>query len=135
MKKIIITILAMATMALAANKPVCYDETKPGKDYKWFVCDHPRKGIDTTSIFVQLDMSFVAVVNHYTDGHVRLVRGHHHNKGYGTNEYVEIIERENDEFGVWVTDTSYVVTRTLDYYYKSIRKAYDFKKKPTVRNK
>lgn len=129
MKKLIITILALAAIALAANKPICYDKTEnPKGRMKAFVCRNPSKGVDSTVIGVAKDMSSLLLVQHYSDGSGRIVHGTRHNKGY-TNEYVTVTVLENDEFGVWVTDMSYNVTHTLEYYYKSLRRKYDFRKK------
>lgn len=129
MKKLIITILALATIALAENKPICYDKTEDPKGrVKTFVCRNPSNDIDSTIIGVEKDMSYLILVHHYSDGRGRIVSGRRHNKGY-TNEYVTIEELEHDEFGVWVKDTSSTVTHTLEYYYKSLRRKYDFRKK------
>lgn len=129
MKKLIITILALAAIALAANKPICYDESNdPEGRFKTFVCRNPSKGVDSTIIYVEKDMSSLISISHRRDGSGRIVRGSRHNKGY-TNEYVTVEELEDDEFGVRVTDTSYTLTRTLEYYYKSLRRHYDFRKK------
>ena len=126
MKKLIITILAIATMALATNKPVCNETNDSNWDAKFFTCVRPTTDVKKVTIIIGTHAGFLFVGKTMNDG---------------ISESLSVsVDEENDLTVVMETtlDDLNVITnrsvRKLDgdqfsFFYEQLRDEYDLRRK------
>lgn len=125
MKKLIITILAMATMALAANKTVC----KQTDDSSWalrFDCVGHTTNVKEVTIFIQKNAKSFSVHKTMNDGSSELLQVSFD----FDNDLTVVSETTWDDLNVETSDSN----RLLDgdqfsFFYEQLRDEYDLRRK------
>ena len=125
MKKLIITILAIATMALAANKPVC----KQTDDYGWkvmFTCVHPTYAVKEIYIGLWKNGSSFSVDKFMKDGS-RVSSSVYFNM---YDHKTHVIESTYDDLGILVhKDDLKLDGNQFSILYYKLRNQYDLRRK------
>jgi len=125
MKKLIITILAIATMALSANKPVCREIA----DHGWkieFTCDRPTYAVKEVYIGLwQKEQAFQVMIMK-TDGSRVSTRVYFNMYDQKTH----VIESTYDELGVLVhNDDIKLDGNQFSILYYKLRNQFDLRRK------
>lgn len=124
MKKLIITILAMATMALAANKTVCKETEDSTWHLRRFECVSHSTNVKKVTIFIQ--NRFFSVIKTMNDGSSEML----------SVSYSEDVDLTHVDETTWddLDVTTNESTRLLDgdrfsFFYEQLRDEYDLRRK------
>lgn len=125
MKKLIITILAMATMALAATKPVCKETYFDGWRYR-FDCERPTDSVKEINIILIPDYPSYMVTKYLKDGS-RVSSDVFFDKD---DNHTHVIETTFDDLGVLVhKDKRKIYGNQFFILYRQLRDEYDLRRK------
>ena len=126
MKKLIITILAIATMAIAANKPVCNETNDSDWQAKFFTCVRPTTDVKKVVIIIATHSNFLYVSKKMNDGTTEGVSVSFDEE----NDLTVVTENTLDDLNVLTNRTE----RLLDgdqfsFFYEQLRDEYDLRRK------
>lgn len=124
MKKLIITIVAMATIALAANKPVCRETDETPWTVE-FTCNNPTKGVKRVHVIVWKYASSFFLYKAMRDGSSESM----HVSFDEDKNVTHVRESTKDDIGVenWSLDRDIEGDR-FSFYYNQLRDEYDLRR-------
>ena len=118
MKKLIITILALAAIALAANKPIC-TEVYNTDEYVEFSC----KGgmISTSTLKISKKLDSITFIGEYTNGNQFYKQDTRYSSGS------EHVRKVKDSYGIIAVNEHEIYgSRSMEQVYQSYRNTADF---------